>query len=89
MTIDVQLTFQSLFGNILSEETHNPDNPHDVIHMLVGNENISDLPPVNIRIFQLFHNSIAATTINQKIMTIFFNGETGVIAFGDHSVPSA
>ena len=86
MSVDIQFSVQTLFCNILSKQTHDPDNSHDMIHMLVCNEDIGDLFPVNIRIFQLLHNRIATATVNKEIMTVIFNGKTGVVAFRDHGI---
>ena len=86
MSVDIQFSVQTLFCNILTKQTHNPDNSHDMIHMLVCNKDISDLPPVNIRIFQLLHNCIAAAAVNQEIMTVIFNGKTGIVTFCNHGI---
>ena len=86
MTINIQLAGQTFFSNILAKQTHNPDNSHDMIHMLVCDKDIRDLFPVNICIFQLLHDGITTAAVNQEIMTVIFNGKTGVVTFCNHGI---
>ena len=51
MPINIQFPIQTFFCNILTKQTHNPDNSHNMVYVFMRNKDICDFPPVNIRIF--------------------------------------
>ena len=51
MAINIQFPFQTFFCNILTKQTQNPDNSHDMVYVLMRNKDICDFTPVDICIF--------------------------------------
>ena len=68
VAIDIGLALVLAGLHVLRDETHHPDHPREVIDMLVCQEDLPHIHPVQSRILQLMHDLSAATGVHHKVL---------------------
>ena len=86
MAIDHRVALVFSLGHALADETHHPEDAQNVVHMLVGDENGADLPPIYIRLLQPQQKGVSAAPVHQEIPPVLLQDKAGVIARRDHGV---
>lgn len=50
-----------------------------MVHMLVGDEDVVNIPPVQEGLFQLPENLISAAAVHQEKAAVFLQGKAGIV----------
>ena len=77
--VDAHLPFIIIQFHSVTDSPHHPDDAHKMVHMLVGDEDVVNIPPVQEGLFQLPENLISAAAVHQEEAAVFLQGEAGIV----------
>ena len=86
MTVNIQIPLILPSFHFRSNHPNQPDQPQQMIGMLMTDENLMDGFHRDLGFLQLRHDPVSASGINQKIFLSRLNGKTGVEAFRHGSI---
>ena len=82
VAVNLQLAFILSFFHGSSHHAHHPHNTHDVVRVLMGDENVVDMAQVHIHILQDAQDAVSSSCIHHEIFIPVLYGKTGIITAG-------